>query len=434
MLTNNNPENQEAELTILEPHERQYKFISSKAKFRAFIGGVGSGKTVIGCAEMIEYMSNNPGSLNVVAAPTYRMLSDVTRRTFFDLCEKGHVYYQFFKADNRAVFENKAEVLFRSTEDPEKLRGPTIASFYGDEASLWDKAAWNILIARLRQSGYPLKAWITATPKGFGWIYEQWVKNPKQGYELITCMSTENPYLPPDYVETLKDAYSGLFFRQEVLGEFVAPKGVVYHQFTRPTHVRSAKGKKFKEFIYGVDWGYNNPSVLLAIGVTADQQLYVVEEFYKRKASIEEHIEIAKEFQENHGDGTFYADPSEPQFIQKFHEAGIDCIGAKNEIRPGINKVGSFLEKKMESGEPALLVDPSCVHTIMELEQYSYALAKEGKPEHDKPLKVHDHAMDALRYACMSFGAGEFRLLEKLGKLFDSDMENDYVHPRHRHL
>ena len=63
----------------------------------------------------------------------------------------------------------------------------------------------------------------------------------------------------------------------------------------------------------------------------------------------------------------------------------------------GIKSISSLLEKR-EDGKPRLYVDQSCVNTIMEFENYSYPDKKEGKADVERPLKIHDHAMDALRY------------------------------------
>ena len=294
-------------IELLEPHKQQFKFISSKAKFRAFIGGLGSGKTMIGCSEMIIYALANPGSFNAVIAPTYPMMRDVTRKTFFELCPQ-ELIKEFRKGDNTVVFKNGSEILFRSCDDPEKLRGPNLASFYGDEASLWPHMAWKILIGRIRQAGFKPKAWITATPKGFNWIYEEFVEKKREEYELIHCSSEENPYLPKDYIQSLKDSYTGVFAKQEIYGEFVAPEGLVYMNFNRRIHVTDCQSKEFKDVFYGIDWGYTNPSVILAIGIDADNRIHVIDEFCQSRVMIEDLITIAKQFQNRHGQGAFYAD------------------------------------------------------------------------------------------------------------------------------
>ena len=56
------------------PHARQVEFHCNNAKYRAFIGGVRSGKTEAGVAEAIKQAMLQPMSRGCVVAPTYTML------------------------------------------------------------------------------------------------------------------------------------------------------------------------------------------------------------------------------------------------------------------------------------------------------------------------------------------------------------------------
>jgi len=51
-----------------------------------------------------------------------------------------------------------------------------------------------------------------------------------------------------------------------------------------------------------------------------------------------------------------------------------------------------------------LLVHNSCTKLIEEIESYVWDVKQQERGE-DKPLKRNDHAVDALRYACISLGA-----------------------------
>jgi len=160
--------------------------------------------------------------------------------------------------------------------------------------------------------------------------------------------------------------------------------------------------------MYGVDWGYTNPTVCLAIGLDSDNRIHILEEIHEKKLLIEDFISLVKSMQKRYGVGPLYADPSEPQFIQKFISAGLNCMEADNEVLPGIQRVSSKIDVKGD-GRAALYIDPKCIHTISEFENYRYAETKEGRPQQEK---VYDHTMDALRYAISSIGITEFAILE----------------------
>ena len=63
--------------------DAQVNFWNDPAKFRAFVGGVGSGKTTAGAVELLRQPANRTG---LIVAPTYPILRDATLRTFLELC------------------------------------------------------------------------------------------------------------------------------------------------------------------------------------------------------------------------------------------------------------------------------------------------------------------------------------------------------------
>lgn len=382
-----------------EPHPAQRRFHESKARYRAFVGGIGSGKTLAGVHEAIRVAMQQRGSLGMIVAPTYTMLRDATRRTFLDVCPQ-ELIEGFHKTENRVTLLGGSEILFRSADEPDRLRGPNLAWVYVDEAAMVAHQAWRILIGRLRQAGYEPRAWITTTPKGRNWVWQEWVeRGDRENYELIRCSSRENPHLPPDFIRDLEASYSGVFARQEIEGEFVGFEGLVYDNFSRDVHVAEPPAGAIKEHIAGVDWGYTNPAVVLVVGIDGDGRMWVVDEFYQRRVMIEQQIAAAQEFQRRYNVQRFLCDPSEPQFIAKFQQAGLPAIAGDNALRPGIAAVYSRLAVQ-DDGKPRLFVSPRCVNLIVEFENYRYPEQK-GEIVKETPLKAFDHALDALRYAVM---------------------------------
>jgi hypothetical protein len=61
-------------------HGAQRDFLRSEALYRAFCGGIGSGKSWAGSYDLIKRAK--AGRLYMVVAPTYQMLSDSTLRSF----------------------------------------------------------------------------------------------------------------------------------------------------------------------------------------------------------------------------------------------------------------------------------------------------------------------------------------------------------------
>ena len=125
----------------------------------------------------------------------------------------------------------------------------------------------------------------------------------------------------------------------------------------------------FKDMFYGVDFGWTNPSCLLAIGVDGDGRCYVVEEFYKSKVSKENLVKVATQMRDRWGEGTFYCDRSEPECIEKFVDAGLDAVANKVGREDGLMDVGGrFLDAG--DGKPRIFVYSGCINLIRELQVY----------------------------------------------------------------
>lgn len=400
------------------PWSKQQEFHRKQTKFKAFIGGLGSGKSVSGAVEAIMADINYPGHLQVIVAPTYKMLQDSTIRTFFEYCPR-ELIEKYNRTDHHLTLVNSTEVLFRSGDNYDqidRLRNINVGSFWLDEAGLFPKYIWDILVGRLRHPLGPRTGWTTTTPKGFNWLWEKFVHNPTEDYSYVTACSLDNPYLPEDYKKSLLAEYSGPFLRQEVYGLFVGFEGCVYSEFRRDVHVIDTKGMTFEAVIAGVDFGFTNPSVILKIGIDNDGRVYVLDEFYERHVTDADLADYAKK---HYSDVEFFiADSENPSAIQEFQNRDLDCRGVKksvseakeNFVTSGIKRISNLLTVRGD-GKPRLYVDRRCVNTIMEFENYRYPEKSEGKTEKEAPLKVFDHALDALRYVITTIGEEMDRII-----------------------
>jgi predicted phage terminase large subunit-like protein len=153
------------------------------------------------------------------------MLKDATFRTFCEIGRKLRFIKDVYHGDLRVVLGNGAEVLFRSADNPERLRGPNLSGVWLDEASLIDRAAYDIVLACLREHGE--MGWLSATftPAGQNhWTYDVFGKNT-DGAALFHSTTYDNPFLPANFYATVKDQYSPIRARQELGGEFVNIEG-----------------------------------------------------------------------------------------------------------------------------------------------------------------------------------------------------------------
>lgn len=171
----------------------QRDFVAARDPFTAFVAGAGSGKTHAGVGKDFLYAATHPGSLGMVTAPTFSMLMDATFRKWQEIAPPES--YTWHVGEKRLELVNGSEILWRSTDDPEHLRGPTLDWVHMDEAARSSEDAFNILIERLRPYEPEKQLWITTTPKGYNWVYHTFGKEERHGYRHIHCSARANIYL-----------------------------------------------------------------------------------------------------------------------------------------------------------------------------------------------------------------------------------------------
>ena len=403
------------------PFGAQKAVHDNPAKFKAVLTGVGFGKTTVLVNEVLRWAIEKP-ALYLIVAPTFPLLRDTTMREFYKFCPTDLIQKRNY-SDSRVYLINGAEIIFRSGDNDrhiERIRGLTIGGFALDEVTLFPYLMWEIMIARLRDNRGVMHGIACGTPKGEDWTKLLFVDkaDPKTGkplsdpenYAFFDGSSMDNPYTSESYKQTLLNTYSGIFREQEIYGKFVSARGNVYPMFSRKHHIADCEKERNRivRFIAGVDFGFTNPAVILAIGIDGDWRHYVFEEFYRTNVMDEEFIAKAKELKEKYRIQEFWCDPSEPMFIEKLNNAGCFAKKADNSILTGISSVTSKLEIKKD-GKPALFIDHlKCPNMIKEMQSYRYSEKKDGKPDLEKPVKLFDHAADALRYAILKDGSQKF--------------------------
>src|SRR5579871_4257621 len=205
----------------------QARFLACAERFSFYVGGVGAGKTFAGALRAPVRALEQPGSLGLIGAPPYPMLRDATPRTFFELLEQyalsrgedAALIKSFQKVEGHLTLANGSEILFRSLDAPDRIRGLNLAWFWLDEAPLCGYYAWQILKGRLRQQGYVTAGWATGTPHGRDGFARDFEIERKPHHVLYRASTYSNLHnLPPDYVTEL--GYTGAFHQQEVMGEF----------------------------------------------------------------------------------------------------------------------------------------------------------------------------------------------------------------------
>ncbi|HUX06325.1 MAG TPA: phage terminase large subunit [Acidobacteriota bacterium] len=225
-------------LLRFRPLPAQRRFLLAREHFAAYVGGFGSGKTYALCHKAIQLSGHNPGLPGMLVAPTYGMLEDAVMRSFTDILRVNRIDYKLHRT--RRVLETAwgGEIWFRSADHPDSLRGPNMPWVGIDEMAYIDRAAWEVLIARVREPRATRRQVFGATtPEGYNWVYEFFVEEHIESRRVIFADTRENIHLPQGYAESLLAGLDEEGVRQYVEGRFVAAtSGRVYKHFDPVRH------------------------------------------------------------------------------------------------------------------------------------------------------------------------------------------------------
>lgn len=308
-----------------KPFAKQRSFHYSPKKFRALIGGIGSGKTKAGVQEIFHVCAKYPGANGIVVAPTYRMLHDVTRLEMLAVCMSVPGLLQGFnKSEDTLSLVTGNTIFFRSAEDPEKLRGPNVGWFYADESAMMSEMAWNILIGRLRLA--PGLGWTTTTPKGKNWLYQTFALGDEDHF-MVKVRSHDNPHLPPDFIRSLQGSYTSQFAAQELEGEFVDLEGALARREwfpivdAAPAQAQRVRAWDFAATLKSV--GAADPDYLAGVKLALADGLFYVEHVIRQRVGPGEVAPILVQTANTDGRGVTITLEQEPGSAGKIFTGGM---------------------------------------------------------------------------------------------------------------
>lgn len=223
----------------------QKSFIESTARFCAFVGGRGSGKSGAGSQKALRKIKQ--GESGLIINPQFEMLKISTWPEFrewlpWDMVIPRHRHMQETgwvpSGPFSIVFRNNAKVTLKGLHNVESARGPNVNWFWYDEGgSDLDGMAWTLAIASVRVGEMP-QAWVTTTPRGKShWLYRFFVEQniPEDAIEAFeqsgedralieyyfNTIENNKDNLDPSFFASMLSSYTGHMRSQELEGQFV---------------------------------------------------------------------------------------------------------------------------------------------------------------------------------------------------------------------
>lgn len=373
-------------------------------------GSAGSGKSVDTAQNYILRLMQDKGR-NLVAMRK----SDISNRdsTFAELTgalyrmfgDKYEAYWKINKSPMSMTFKsNGNQIIFRGMNDDrqrEKLKSITfpkgkLTDVWLEEATEFTQADLEIIDDRLRgelPEGQFYQIRMTFNPVN----KNHWIKKVFFDIPDPNVLTHHSTYLGNRFID---EAYRQRMERRKIvdpegyqiygLGEWGEIGGLILHNWE--VGECSQNPADYDDFAIGQDFGFNHANAILPLGIK-DDVIYITKEIYVFEKDTSEIIELAR-YAGIPSNKQMWCDSAEPDRIMMWQKAGYNRA-------KGVNKGGSQGSVNAQIDylkQHKIIVDPSCVNTIKELQQWKWKKDEKTGEYLDEPVPFQDDAMAALRY------------------------------------
>jgi phage terminase large subunit len=225
------------------------------------------------------------------------------------------------------------------------------------------------------------------------WIYERFFE--KSGVQPGVCYKTDDTnYIHTTYLDNRKHLADSMIKQIDKIKE---TNPIKYNHIILGAFLDVAEGVIFKDwsigefdknldFLYGMDFGFkNDPTTMIKVAIDRKlEKVYLKEVLYtKGKIGSEIYTMVVDEV----GNSEIIGDNAESRLIEELKRKGLnikECIKGAGSVKEGI--------KLMQEYE--LVIDPSSVNLIKELNNYIWSDRRS-----ESPVDMYNHCIDAARYA-----------------------------------
>lgn len=378
-------------------------------------GGAGSGKSMSICQKLVERFYQETDLRILIIRKTGPSLTLTTWQMIQDVLKQyGHVEnddYEINRAE-RSIKHGDNIMWFQSLDKEEKKKSLNITDVYVEEPT---EINWNEYLQlkdRLRyptRTGRPNQMFLSFNPVDeYHWTKTEIIDkadyrertdyqrhrelcegDPKTAkISILHSTYKDNPFLPAGYREYLDHLWEQdkAHFTVYSLGEYAALENTIYTNYVIDHLLFSDNPTAM-----GIDFGYNNPTALVAVW-QRDGELYLRELIFESYLTNQDLVQKLNVILPKHWRSVpMYADAAEPARIEEIARAGYNIRPGEKDVKNGIDVVKRY----------RVHLHADSQNLIREWRSYKWREDRNGRVL-EEPVKLNDHACDAARYAIYS--------------------------------
>ena len=412
-----------------EPGCDAIKLHKSKAREVLILAPRKAGKTYSIIYDIIVNAWNNESGFPIlVCAPDYKQLGQIIEYPIVNILRDKDLLKNHSKQLHIVTLRNGNEILFRSLDNPDSVRGLTCRRVYIDEVAFCPEGCLEVILPTLATHN-PLEPnqntlVMATTPDGIGsWYYEKFysqIEQSPEDREYIKYTRQNNPFVPESYIDSMRNTMDPLMAQQELGGEWInIHQNTVYHAFSEENIIDDYTINTAEPIYVGVDYNidinahifmqwdkYNNHIIVFdeSVGQRTTQDLadslVAFQDKFRNQVII---IDDATGRNRQQGDGF-----SNRSILQR---KGLSVAGTPSnpsrQNRYAVTNAGFLNANRKHS----LFITKNCRHLIKELRELTY---KKNSDEVNSLGNKIGHISDSLGYAVMYLWGGNIPLEPKI--------------------
>lgn len=373
---------------------KNWRFVkNSIARRNLLVGGAGSSKSYTVAQHLIlNHFCKDKNIGILVCCKTLPSVRVSALALILKLLKQYNIPYDINKSDLKITGRNGAWMLFRSLDNPEKLK-----SIEGVNL-VWVEEATEITIDDYLQLNIRCRhdlpnvrnqLYFTFNPVDFGSFLRGISEAPPDDTGVCHTTYKDNPFLPPDERAVIENLINEdeAYYQVYALGKWRALKGVIYDKWD-VVPIRSWP-PQFEQERLGLDFGYSGSETALIHIRRNARELWLRQLVFEKKLTTPALIERMRELHVG-SEIKIIADCERPDDIDEILYAGFNihpCKKGPGSVKTGIDRVRRFTQHVLDDSPDI----------EREIKGYKWKVDKNGDAL-GKPVAFKDHAMDSIRY------------------------------------
>lgn len=411
-------------------HPQQFDVWEDTHRFKVVCAGRKWGKSVLGLASALHVLGTKKNAIVAIISNTFQQAKDIYWRDVEKIPTLIPPEVIQKKNDSELFIQLKhtnSYLYLRGSDRPDTLRGLRFDFVVMDEfakakENVWDEIVYPNLLATHG------RALFISTPYGYDKFFKLWEKGQGQDPEWKSWRFTsyDNPYIDKAVIEQARKDTDEDSFGQEYLAEFKKFSGLVYKDFDRTKHViEPVEIQSNWTFYRAIDFGFINPTCVLFLAATDKGELIVYDEVYQSGLKTPDLAGLLSQKSTGRMITSTVADSAQASDIEelKRYGFGISPVSKTSGSREEdwttyrIRKVS----EKLRNG--TLKITKNCTNLLFEFENYRYHEISIDRQIKEVPMKLNDHALDALSYLVVNLPERVEPVFEKQPSYIPSELE-----------